>query len=483
MSKNFIAGCHTALDAGSSPFRILDPCFRRDDTKKAYSRWSLPRILCGAGMTLIIICLSSTAFAQPLTLNQCLNIAFDGNPQIISAQEKVKAAQARLNQAHSALLPQAKVDAGFGQNYQQPESIAFYIPGVLPTTEFSTSPNETANVNTYTFSFTQPIFVSAAIQGSNLAYDSYLSAYEDYRGAQNDTLFNVTNAYYGVLKAQHMNELINQSMDSMRKHVRQVEIFSDAGMSTKADLLRAQAELANMEVNRIQAETGLKLSRAALSNMLGSGVTQEIEVKDDGAIKPDKDIDESKILSLAYQNRPDWNSFKMAENMADASVGLAKSGYLPSILFSAATGKTVTDYPMANTKYDLNSWRMMFVGSWNLFDSFATAAKVAEAQANLDAVKAQEKYIKDAVELDIYSAYQELLSAREKVSAAQIAQDVAGRALRMAEINYQTSVGTSLSYLDAQAAHYQAQSNYWSSLYDLEIAKAKINKVTGTEVI
>jgi len=422
--------------------------------------------------------------ASALTLSESIEIALAKNPQIVAAQHKVKAATGKLGQARSSIIPHISLEGAFGKIYQESPTIDFSIPG-MPTMEgLSLYPDEAADSTSYAFSLKQPLFTGGKIFRSlRMANAGYHIANEDFRKAQNEVTYNVTSAYYNVLKAEKMVALTKEGMDTLKKHLKQVEMFHKAGVVTKADVLRVETELANLKQAEIQARNGLKLAKAAFNSLLGKNLSEDVSLSPEILTAEEKGVDSDYLLSTAYSFRPEWKAFKLGKKIGEDSVGLAYSGYFPNLAFMGSTGKTITDYPAAGTKYDLDSWRLMVAGSWNLFDGFETPNKVLEAHANLEALKAQEQLIKDGVALEVNSAHLDLESASERVAAAEVAENLAKRSLHYAEVNFATHIDTSLSVLDAEAALHKAQTNLWSAKYDVELAKAKINKAVGTNIL
>jgi outer membrane protein len=166
-------------------------------------------------------------------------------------------------------------------------------------------------------------------------------------------------------------------------------------------------------------------------------------------------------------------------------VSVSYSGYMPSFALVGSYGKTIISYE-DKADQDLNSnllsWRALITGSWTLFDGMDTPNKVAESQANLDALRADGKTLSDAIELDVTSDYYELLSSYERVEAARTAEDMARKMMRFAELNFSQRIYTSVQLLDSQNAYHVAQLDLLSAIYDMELAKAKLNKAVGQDI-
>lgn len=432
---------------------------------------------------LVIFLFFRTALlAESLTLGESIKIALEKNPQILVAREKVKVTSALLGQAFATVLPHLRADGYYGRSYQAPFKTQMTIPGMGPMT-FSSTPDETARIAGYTLSLSQVLFLGGRDWlAIDIGHTGYKITLEDLKRTENEIIFNVTLAYFEVLKAEQLLAVVKEVVGNLNKHLKQTQIFYQTGLATKADVLRVEAELANMKQNEILAENGGRLAKIAFNNLLCKKLTEEVALWAALPAKDEKEPGLENIIALAFKHRPEWQAFLLGKKISQNLIGFAYSGFLPNLLLTGSWGKTVTEYPNAEKKYDLDSWRLTLLASWNIFDGLESLNKVKEAQANFDAIKAHEKLIQDGINLEVTAAYLNLASARERVAAAQLASEVARKSLRFAEVNYKSNIGTSLAVLDAEAAFDKAATNLSSAKFDLEIARAKINKVVGKKV-
>ncbi|MDI6732222.1 MAG: TolC family protein, partial [Candidatus Margulisbacteria bacterium] len=137
-------------------------------------------------------------------------------------------------------------------------------------------------------------------------------------------------------------------------------------------------------------------------------------------------------------------------------------------------------YPAYENK--VNSWQVAGAASWTLFDGFTIYNKVREAAANLNTQIANEEKVKNAVEMEVKNAYYDLVTAQEVIAVAQKTVTSARESEKVSTTRYNSGVGTNLEVIDAQASLTEARNNLLKSIYDLEIAKAQINKSVGKGV-
>lgn len=424
---------------------------------------------------LIFFVLSGSS-AYAITMKESIDSAYKNNPQLISAQKMLNASEARLGQARSFLMPNISVSGAAGQIYQQPYSI------VIGTTEFSTTPDQAADVSTYAFTLNQLIYNGGAINGMAMAYYQYESAKEGLRKTRQEVAYEVASGYYGVIKAEKAHSIMDDSEKSMKRYVDQMQVFYDAGLATKADVLRLQTELESARQQEILARSAEKISRLSFNSLLGLPLSTEAEPTIETVVSSKEVPSLDKLLETAYKQRPDWLSFKLLEQTADAGLNIAYSGYLPTIAVSGSYGYTNTAYKdFSGSNSNLLSWKAVVSGSWTLFDGLNTSNKVEEAYNELQAIRAEKQTLSDAVALDVTSNYYEFVSTFERVDSAMAAEDMARKMMRLAEMNFDQRVYTSTQLLDAQTAYHKAQLDLLSAQYDLELAKAKLDKAVGID--
>jgi len=71
--------------------------------------------------------------------------------------------------------------------------------------------------------------------------------------------------------------------------------------------------------------------------------------------------------------------------------------------------------------------------------------------------------------------------AEKRISTTQVAVAKAEEDYHIAQVRYESGVGTNTDVLDAQVALHQARNNYNSSLYDYNVAKVALDTAMGIE--
>jgi outer membrane protein len=432
---------------------------------------------------LVLIMAAGICLGQErLTLDQSIQIALEKSPVMLKARAEIIAAEGMAGQATAGFLPQLSLNASLGKYYSEPQTMQVDMTGTGSPSAVSFGVDEEADTTSYSASLTQALFTGGKLQSSLAMANKGLEiAKEELRKISEEVKFNVINAYYGVSRAQKFVELSEQSVKMAKTHLDRVNALLKVGMSTKADLLRVEVQVAQAEMGLTKAKQGLEIARNNFNNTLGRDLDARVELAEVKYESAEITIyDYKELLKIAYEDRPDWKQYVLAKKVSEDEIGLACSGLWPML-------SLVGSYDIGSTKYpsyqsDTKTWTAMLSGSWNIFDGTATWNKIKEAKAKVDAQRANETSVKRAVALEVKDANFAVQSAKDNLAAARKARELAEENLEIAELRYDSGVGTNLEVIDAQLALTQSRTDYLQAQHDLQIAQARINKVVGSKI-
>jgi outer membrane protein len=114
-----------------------------------------------------------------------------------------------------------------------------------------------------------------------------------------------------------------------------------------------------------------------------------------------------------------------------------------------------------------------------LFSGFLTQQQVAEAKANLYALRANEESRRQQILLDVRQAYLNLQAAEASITTAELASKQAKENLDLANGRYAAGVGSPIEVSDAFATYVTAQASYTTALANYKTAQASIEKAMG----
>lgn len=416
-------------------------------------------------LTLALLTLRAPALAdEPLSLDAAIAIALQHNIDYGMAQAKVDASVAQLRQARAPLAPALAVE----DQYLYVNNIAKLSTPLGPI-PFSTV--NATNVPLVALQYT--LFdggLSAARAGEAAAGLAGSEAAE--HEARAAVIEATSKAYYDLDEAEVMNTVAQRATDVARAHVAQAEQLLASGMIPRADLLRAQAESASREVDRIAAENAVKLAALALDNVLNVPLTTVYQPTDalEGSVPP---LNLETLLASARATRGELAVARFAVDAARAALRAARSAGAPQVKAVIADGDT---QPAVVGGYH-NQFSVGLSAVWTLFDNGYTSGGIAQAQAGLREAQLGLEGLQNGIDLQIRQAYLNVSQTQAQTVAARQAVKLTDENLRLAQVRYRGGVGTALELQDAELRDRdarvqltQAQASLRQSVVDLRFA-------------
>jgi len=412
-----------------------------------------------------------------LSLEECLNIAYEHNPNITLSQNSARVFQSRIGQEKAGYLPQINLSSGYSR--QNPITNA-------PIDESNNQYSSNISLNQLLYDFGKTPLKSK-IQKLNLQ-----SATQDIDDKIIQVSFNVKQAYYSALTAKINRDIYAKSIIQYQNHLKQAKAFFSIGTKSKIDVTNAEVNLSNIKLNYIKSDYAYKTALSSLNNAMGLYQQPEYDVAETIKFKrPDKLFekgDVTKNITLqkynitleeavknAFENRPDLKSLYIKENAAKESINLSKKDYYPTLSGFANYGCGGQKFPVDE------GWS--FGANLNLpvFNGLLTKNKVNEAKANKDVVLSNLEILKQNIYMQVQQAYITLKQAEKSIPVAEIAVRQAKENYELAEGRYNVGVGSSIEVNDAETSYNNAQLSYVQSFYDYNTAYINLERAMGVK--
>ncbi len=421
---------------------------------------------------LVLLALAAPGRAQeegaPLSLEEALELSLVHSPQLARSQADLTNAGGTRRRAWGSFLP--NVSVGSGASVQSQDRFD-------PATQ-------------------------RVVSGSNDSYNASLSAsYQVFQGGRR--FYELDRTAFGILEAEarmrnqrftvllqtrtlFMNslrqaELVEVAEASVARAEESLEITRTrvrVGTGTRSDSLRTRLELANARQVLLQARNQLRAAQFALGRQVGAD--EPIVPLPPGNLDPAPlALEEEEIIALAESVSPAVLSAEAAAAVADASVGNARSSYLPSL--SVSSGYTWANQEPAFQGGNA-SWNLRLSGSYQLFDGFQRSENVNQASGNRRVARLTEEDARRSVRQEVDAALRTLETQEQAIAIAREAVVVAEEDLRLIRERYAVQMSTILDVITSQVALDQAQADVVSARYDYLLAKAELESIVGREL-
>ena len=116
-----------------------------------------------------------------------------------------------------------------------------------------------------------------------------------------------------------------------------------------------------------------------------------------------------------------------------------------------------------------------------LFSGLTKMNRSREIKNQISQIGLQRTYARQQVDVQVRSALNDLLTARETMYAQELTVEQARKAYSISDTRYRAGAGTILELNSAQLAQTQAQLNYSQAIFDYLTAKAEYDRIVGKE--
>lgn len=400
----------------------------------------------------------------PVNLEDCIEVAMKNNFDIKILRLREEQRKWEYHNNRSEWLPTA---SWYGTMYNL--NGFFLAGGVIPADVEETPIISNFVLDWKIFDGTNRIF--SIKSKKNL----HISSKKDVQFTQEEVLKNTVVGYYTVLGYKLGIEVLTQNLKESEAQLEINKQNLGAGIGTKFDVLRAEAEVARAQQRLTESYNLYRQSQALLANTLGVEVftpvfPKEEEVKMHTLV--DKNLEINQLSEMACKDRPDLEALRFKIKSLEYQRKTYYSGFLPSLSVYGMMGNVGTnDLGMAtlNKRFGaVTNWGLGKNLGLNEYTQFKTFdAKICEAKLEL-------ANRHRGIQQNIIKSYYETQTARERVGFAKQQVVAADESLRLAFLRLESGIGIYVDVLQSQSAKVDAKINLIKAIIDYNIAQANM---------
>jgi outer membrane protein TolC len=333
---------------------------------------------------------------------------------------------------------------------------------------------------------TQPLYVGGKV-GSALKIAKIYRDYstEKVRQVEKEIIFSAESIFYSAVLAESNLEVMKKADRQLSYNLEIAEKYFDQGMISEYELLRARVEKLNIEPQLVAIESEVSLSRKRLKSFLGLPLDDKIELITDISDTSLTDIPSlDSLTTMAINNRPEIKQARLQKKGYDKAVRIARGDWLyPSLYANASYQVTASSNDFRIDERELSkSWTASLLLSIPIFDGARTIGEVRKAKVDYYQAVLNEQQIFDDIRLEVEQAYDNLNLAGKALALQRETIAQAEEGMRIADLRYESGIGTQLEVLSAQTALTQARTQFAETVYNFRLAKAALKKATGYNI-
>lgn len=391
-----------------------------------------------------------------LTLKQTEALVIQKNPQITGARLQALAAQQVVRETRSGYFPTA-------------------VSNVTAVDSQTDSRITAGGLN-------NPIIFERAAAGatvgqlitdfghtSNLVASSRFSAKAADQSAlatREQILLAADQAFYGILQAQAVLRVAQQTVSARQIVVDQVQALAKAALKSDLDLSFAQVNLAEAKLLLLDAQNNEQASQATLAALLGYVTAQEFDIVDeDGAMNPPPAVLDD-LIQQAMDDRPELKAANFQYQSTERLKKAQRDSLFPTISALGAVGGTpVRDYHLAPW-YGAAGVDMEIP----VFNGFLFNAREKEADMRAQADQQHFLDLRNNIARDVRTAWLNANTAYDRLDVTNQLLKQANLALDLSQTRYKLGLGSIVELSQAQLQQTQAEIAQAQAGYEYRLA-------------
>jgi outer membrane protein TolC len=410
-----------------------------------------------------------TSDTLKLSVLDVIKRALDHNLGVLLAEESANDATGGRALALSALLPHVSGRVTQERRKTNLEAFGFPLREEFPRI---VGPFSVFDARVF---LTQTVLDMSQINDLRAAEHSVTAARHSARSARDLVVLVAANLYLQTLATAARAETARAQLDTATTLHQQAISLRQGGLVPGIDVVRAEVRMST-ERQRVTAATNdFEKSKLQLARVIGLPMGQAFELTQELPFVPAPEMKLEEALSRAYSERPDYLAAQARVQEAEAARRAIVGEQLPSVKVTADYGAIGLHISSA-----LPTFSVVGALSVPIFEGGRVQARLAQADADLRAKRAQAEDVKAQIYYDVRSAFLDLKATEEEYQTASRARELAEQQLTQSRDRFAAGVASNIEVVQSQEAVAQASEQYIDSLYGFNVAKAMLARSLGT---
>ncbi|BBA36521.1 outer membrane efflux protein [Methylocaldum marinum] len=387
--------------------------------------------------------------AEPLTLNQVIDLTIKNNPELVAARAQIQGAEGDLITARA--YPNPEVQLGAGESVARDSGV---LRGGLGGVDIS-----------------QPIELPFVRRPRREAGEAGVEAASaSYRVVSLNVLTRAKQAFYNVLRQQELLRMTEANRELLASIRDKIRLRVEVGESSRYELVKAEAELLGATKNRESAALRIIQAKAALRAVTGAALPPQVEIV--GELPPSEapapDLD--KLRDSILESHPALVQARAEVDRAKSQLELEQALRYPQPTVKAGI----------YSEPHLEQWRFDLIVPLPLWNQRqGPIARAAADRARADAL-ANQQVLNLTYELDSAITAYRIASQQIETFESGLLRE-AESALKVAEAAYRLGERGILDYLDAQRTFQAVRVDYINALFDKNAALLEIERLRAQD--
>jgi len=305
--------------------------------------------------------------------------------------------------------------------------------------------------------------------------------------AQRGLVVTVTRIYYAFVSAQRKYATAQQGAQQAQRFFAIAQQQERLGQVARSDVVKAEILSRQQQQAFDEATLAMDNARLSLAVLIFPVFNENFSIVDDmqsaPALPPFADI-----RTMAERENPDLRAASELLRAAGEDVRLAKSAFYPNVFVEAVYGIEANAFALhsepaadralgvlPNLGYAITANLTVSLWDWGSLRSKLHQSQARQRLASTTLSQTQRQLVSN-----LYSMYNEALTARAAVDSLRRVAELAAESLRLTTLRYQAGESTALEVTDAQNTFVQSRNAADDVEARYRLAIAQLQTLTGS---
>ena len=417
--------------------------------------------------------------ARILTMDRCVQIALENNPQIEIAKKNVEVRQAAVYGSYSGVMPRLNATIVNANRTTSGDTPLILDGVVIREAPGSTRTNFGKSIRLDMQLYNGGQNWNTIRMNKQLVNEQELGTAD----TENQVVLGVKTRYYNLLKAMRLKEVTEENVRLNEEQLRRSQSMYEIGSVARVDVLATRAQLGGVRITLYNQEKAVLQARADLNDIMGVGPYEVFEVVDPlegGPLTEVAPMALDNALRRADLANPAIQRDQGGIRSAILQTKIARGALWPVVSGNVSYNRSGVRFQDVYGTYDKN-WRLSFNLNLSLpiLNGTQTYAGISQARAQQFIAEETLRQTRRTTSLTIRRTLLDLDTSREVIALSNDNIVASEESLRLAEERYRVGSGTLLDVFTAQEALARAKEGLASAQYDYLIAQATLESALG----
>jgi outer membrane protein len=422
---------------------------------------------------LALLIAAGVVSAKVYTLEECLQLALQQDPQLTQSRNAITQARAGVWQQGGQFLPTVSASLGSSETRRGPLSSRYGMA----------DPYAVADVSKYHdagFSIRETLF-----DGFRNVWD-FLGSKAVKRQSENQYISNKSNLqfvvktdYYFVLKSKRDMDVAQETVKRSEELLKLFDEKYQLGSASLSEVLKQKVQYGNDQLTLVRAQKTLKTAYDQLALDIGVSPSEEFDVADRDLVRQAVG-DLSELTRQALAQHPAIVASGAAMDDNKYRVRSAWGWYWPTLSVSYSYGWTKDHFSdlIKFGPYD-HTGRIAVSLDYTIFDGFTRERNLVVAKVGYKNSKTSYYYTRNMIVKQLEDAYWGIKLAEETLKLSEETERAASEDMQLVQTKYNLGAAAMWELLNAQVSLKEAQFGKVKAEFDYNLALAKLQNALG----